>query len=415
MSVQKSLIWLTIVTLSVACRSRNESRAKGHFEEFDASSLEQFIGKQAVIPEYVPDQSILISYLLLIVDAEGPQIVKEAFKAGVKQLYIVAPDNDDHPDWIKAQAKLTEILSTEDQEKVRLIRQPIPGTWDEWQDPSREQGPGDAERFATPWARDWAPLSAKTEDDELRFIDFNYFADRTLDDTLPTLLSKEANRTRISLPVYNEGGNFMISGQGDCFMSDRVIFANDEKIMENDEVLSRADIERYYKDIVGCKNVYVLPHLPDEPTQHIDMWAKFVNDETVLVGEIIQESLQYVGGTFEVLAVKNEQKYLNDQAEFFKSLGYSVVRIPMPLPINMFSIQVHRSYANSLLINKTAIVPRYRKYRQTVNYIDGPLLDKYEDAVKAVMEGQGYEVVFVNMDDLISYRGSVHCATMEIR
>lgn len=58
--------------------------------------------------------------------------------------------------------------------------------------------------------------------------------------------------------------------------------------------------------------------------------------------------------------VREVQSYLEARASEIAAMGYEVIRIPMPAPVfTAKGKSMFRSYSNSLLVNETAMVPRY--------------------------------------------------------
>jgi agmatine/peptidylarginine deiminase len=83
----------------------------------------------------------------------------------------------------------------------------------------------------------------------------------------------------------------------------------------------------------------------------------------------------------------------------------------MPLPYR----NTFRTYVNSLLVNGTAVVPRYSRYRW--NYDSDPnatLTKLFESKVTTIYKELGYRVRFVNADDLIFNGGAFHCIAVQI-
>ena len=203
---------------------------------------------------------------------------------------------------------------------------------------------------------------------------------------------------------------------GDCMMTTRVVDANASRYFASDMVLSPAQIKQYYKDFAGCDDVYIFPRMPYEGTGHIDMWAKFLSDDTVLVGELQDETIARMQrGTSSYNGALEIQGFLNDRASEIRSLGFDVVRIPMPAPIISGSYATMRSYTNSLLVNGTAIIPRYvRSADYYASYEDSDLTSVYEQQVEDIYRGLGYQVRFIESDELIANGGAVHCVTMQL-
>jgi agmatine/peptidylarginine deiminase len=182
-------------------------------------------------------------------------------------------------------------------------------------------------------------------------------------------------------------------------------------------ILDEDQIADYYEKFAGCSKVTIFPRMPYEGTGHIDMWSKFLDDDTVIVGEILPETRELAvreGGAAAAFSGRIAT-YLDERSLDLEKLGYKVKRIPMPVPDD-YAI---RSYTNSLLINGVALVPRYSLGFDIDNfsdysYSDGQLQSSYEAKVREAYESAGYTVKFLDSDELIAYGGAIHCVTMQL-
>lgn len=362
------------------------SATKGHYEDADSASEAHYIGQQTMIPEHYQSDAVVVG-LPLITEHGREDLIAAAIEAGAKKIMVMVPRNfrqtTDGQVFSRLRSQLGQNIS-----KIVLV-------------PNKSAG--------TVWGRDWAPQSAVTTDGKIRLLDFNYYPERTSDDNTPTALSESLGYERISMPVYNEGGNFMNNGRGDCLMTERVIEANSERVVRGDMILDNEQVAKYYKDFGGCKQVTVFPRMPYEGTGHLDMWAKFLDDDTIVVNQIDDAVIQNAGiGSKERQVAKSIQQFLEDRAQQIKGMGFKVVRISMPLPDARGD--VYRSYTNGLVVNKTMIVPRY----VNLAHEDDNTKRQYEQEVKTVYEQAGFKVVFIEADSLIEIGGAIHCVTMQI-
>lgn len=403
MSFFTRLAALSNLVLLVSCSqmpAQDQSRTDGHYENSSKKESEAYIGKQMVVPEYEPARSVVVG--LPIVSEFGMEgLVDEIIKAGAETVYMTVESNKKGITTNSKTLRGLKQLLGQDIDKVKLVPQKYQGS-------------------VTVWARDWAPLGARTNGDDAFskpvLLDFNYYSSRPSDDSTSYSVANAFDFDRVSVPVYNEGGNFMINSDGFCMMSTRVSQANAYKEVKGDMILNEEEIAQYYQDYAGCKDVMIFPRLPHEGTGHIDMWVKFLDNETVIVGDISGKALdlarKYDPDSYKVSSDMSE--YLAERVEELQDLGFKVKRIPMPLA----DYYVARSYTNSLLLNGVALVP---KYEMGVNedytnytYTDDNLLSSYEQEVRKVYEESGFEVVFVNSDELISMGGAIHCVTMQL-
>ena len=162
--------------------------------------------------------------------------------------------------------------------------------------------------------------------------------------------------------------------------------------------------------------------MPYDATGHIDMWAKFLDDRTVMVNEIRPEIFNLPYSFTDRQKVQEIADYLDARTSEMQRLGFRVVRVPMPAPA--FSNQrgdLIRSYTNSLFVNGATIVPVYRSPyygaehgNRFGQYEDAALLAEYEAEALNIYRQYGYRTSTIVTDDLIAMFGAVHCVTMQI-
>jgi hypothetical protein len=185
-------------------------------------------------------------------------------------------------------------------------------------------------------------------------------------------------------PLATEGGNFMTNGEGLCAVTDNVV--------EQNPRLSRQDILDIKRDYFGCQQTLIVERMEGEGTGHIDMFAKFVSANTVLVGQYNPRDDRWNAAILD----RNAERFA--RASLPDGRRLEVVRIPMPRPQD----PVYRSYTNSTIVNDTVVVPIYRRDRQ----YESTALNAYRQAMP------GYRIVTVDSEDVIELGGAVHCTTM---
>lgn len=390
---------LSCVTLLGACSSSPSSRPLGHFEDTDAESMSGYENAQVAIAEHEPSMGVVMS-LAMFTEHHLEDLAVTVLNSQIDTLWIVVP-KDYSPSQGELDLALLYQKSSLARQRVALIKPQVKGKLREW-------------------ARDWAPLTARTKDGKRRLLDFNYYSDRPADDSNPLSLAKATGLERVSVPVYNEGGNFMNNSQGDCLMTDRVVKANGEKELEGDQIYSQEQIVEFYSKFAGCKRTIIFESMPFEGTKHIDLWAKFLDDKTVIVNEIRDELLPLA--TYQSEALKKTKKvkdYLDARAQEIKNLGFDVVRVPMPLPWFGSDFNLFRSYTNSLIVNGTVAIPQYKKPTMAEDgingqYVDQKYLEAYEKEVIKTHQDLNLKVSMIPSDQLIAKGGAIHCTTMQI-
>ena len=229
------------------------------------------------------------------------------------------------------------------------------------------------------WVRDFGPVSLVSDSNKTAFADFRYYHQRIYDDAVPAKTATQWNVTDYRTPVDFEGGNFMSDAKGNCFASEGLLWYNGA---------GESAIKGYMKDYVGCANTYITKALDGEGTTHIDMAAKLISDDMVVVGEYTQNQ-----------DAANYQ-ICNQNAALFESLGYEAVRMPMPSN----SDGNFRTYINSLFVNGINMVPVYS-------------IDKTKEAQAMQIWEQmmpEWQHVAMNSDDVIQWAGAIHCITMTV-
>jgi agmatine/peptidylarginine deiminase len=246
------------------------------------------------------------------------------------------------------------------------------------------------------WVRDYGPWTAYSNSaDTLNIIDWIYNRPRPLDDVTPVFFANYINAPIYQTTTYpydliQTGGNVFIDGHGSAFSSNLIIDENPTK--------TQAEIDTIMKKFLGIDRYIKLTNLPYDVIHHIDMHMKLLDEETLLVGEYppgvadgpqIEANLQYV-----------LQNYLTCFGRPFK-----VVRIPMPpdaLGRYPDTGGDYRTYTNSIIINKTVIIPTYEYQYDTTAY------RIYREAMP------GYNIVGVNSNSIIPLLGAIHCIVKEV-
>ncbi|MFU8803031.1 MAG: agmatine deiminase family protein, partial [Bradymonadaceae bacterium] len=176
------------------------------------------------------------------------------------------------------------------------------------------------------WTRDFGPITVALEDGSAAMIGAEYFPDRRRDDAIPTLMGRYFELDTYRPPLATEGGNFMSNGDGLCAVTDAVVEYNPQH--------TRADILQIKRDYFGCEETIIVERMSGEGTGHIDMFAKFVSADTVLVGQYDTRDDRWNAAILDRNAERFSQTLLSDGSRL------KVVRVPMPRPTD----PVYRSY-----------------------------------------------------------------------
>jgi len=249
--------------------------------------------------------------------------------------------------------------------------------------------------FNSVWCRDYGAWTIYTNNiDSLRMIDWVYNRPRPQDDLIPVYvanyfgvllhqMTQEPNR------IVATGGNFMVDGHGIAFSSKLILDENPSK--------TEAEIDTMFRKYMGIKTYIKMNTLPYDGIHHIDMHMKLLDEETLLVG-------QYPIGIADGPQIDSNLRYVTTNFQTCFNRPWKVVRIPMPpnsngqYPPNSY----YFTYTNSLIVNKTVIVPIYNFPQDTT------ALRIYREAMP------GYRVVGINCNSIIPASGAIHCISKEI-
>jgi agmatine/peptidylarginine deiminase len=227
-------------------------------------------------------------------------------------------------------------------------------------------------RLQTVWMRDYGPIVLKSKKDGHRIVgDMGYHWNRQLDDSLPSQYAALRGWERRDVESLKlEGGNFMTDGKGRLFVTTRPF------VESSDE----AKLEREFNEL-GMDQVVWFEQMPEpEGTGHIDMFAKLMDEKTVLVGKCIDQD--------------RFGRVLDRNAARFESLGYDVVRVTMASGPQL------QTYTNSLFVGSSVLVPVYKK--------------KTDKAALATYRSLGWRPVGIDARVIILANGAIHCISMQV-
>lgn len=250
--------------------------------------------------------------------------------------------------------------------------------------------------FNSVWCRDYGPWTAYRNDvDSLKIIDWIYNRPRPQDDVVPVFFANYINvpihqTTVAPNDLVATGGNFMVDGHGTGFSSKLILNENPSK--------TEAQIDTIMKLYMGLNRYIKMTTLPYDDIHHIDMHMKLLDEETLLIGK-------YPQGVADGPQIEANLQYILNNFKTCYGRDFKVVRIPMPPDANGHYPNQggdYRTYTNSVIINKTVIIPTYEyQYDTTAFRI-------YREAMP------GYNVVGINSNSIITALGAIHCITKEV-
>lgn len=250
--------------------------------------------------------------------------------------------------------------------------------------------------FNSVWVRDYGPWTIYNDyAGQMSLTDWVYNRPRPYDDVIPVTFADlyRYNIYEMTQPpndLVATGGNFMTDGHGTAFSSELVLNENPGK--------TEAQINAIVEQFMGVDRYIKLENLPYDGIHHIDMHMKLLDEETLLVG-------QYPEGVADGPQIEQNLQYILDNVPTCFGNQYDVVRIPMPP--DQYGYYPHqggdyRTFTNSLIVNKTVIIPIYETQYDTTAY------RIYQNAMP------GYNIVGIDSDVIIPALGTIHCITKEI-
>jgi agmatine deiminase len=240
------------------------------------------------------------------------------------------------------------------------------------------------------WTRDMGPIFVETNKNTLAIADFNFNSwgysdtldiDTKIEEMYDVRVAEHFNFPVISSSMISEGGNREVNGKGTLITTESVEEGRNPS-------MSKLEMETEYKRLLGVKKVIWLKQglVEDDHTflgqittsdetkaytvvttnGHIDEFARFVNDSTILLAQIDSTELG------DPIAFENhkriEENYqILSEATDQDSKPFTIIR--MPLPGTIFSTMSPGDYVY--------------EYIKTLDYKDGSTFPK-GDTVKVI-------------------------------
>ncbi len=202
------------------------------------------------------------------------------------------------------------------------------------------------------------------------------------DDAVNEVLAQEFGCPLHQLPAYLTGGNLMVDGHGTAFSTEQMVD-------ENAPQWSQMEFLGLALQYVGATDYHILSNPDLYGLQHIDCWAKLLDEETILVKSL---PLWHP----EVSCIEAVVEEL-EQLTTCYDRPYKIVRVFCAA----YSGNNTAAYTNSLILNKKVLVPLF-----------GISSDQAAlNTIQAAMPG--YEVIGFSYGSWYYY-DALHCRTMGI-
>jgi len=202
------------------------------------------------------------------------------------------------------------------------------------------------------------------------------------DDAVNGILADSFNCPLISLPVYLTGGNVMVDGYSTAISTQQML---DENLPVGNEDFFR----QLMQDSLGITNYIIVDNPEVYGIQHIDCYAKLLDEETILVKEVDEWNPEYD-------CCENLAEYLGNELNCWGE-PYEIIRIYC----GAYNGAEVAAYTNSLILNKKVLVPLFG-------------ISSDETALQTWVEAMpGYEVIGFEWEDWYYY-DALHCRTKAI-
>lgn len=252
-----------------------------------------------------------------------------------------------------------------------------------------------------PWCRDHGPIFLVRESKgqhERAIIDWGYnawggkYPPFDLDDAVPQHVAKLRELPLFSPGIVMEGGSIEVNGRGTVLTTEACLLNPNRN-----PSLSKAQIEKYLRDYLGCTNVLWLGEgiVGDDTDGHIDDITRFVNATTVVT--VVEKD---PADENHALLEENLKRLRTLRDQDGKRLR--IVELPMPKRIEYDGQRLPASYANFYIANEIVLVPTYRDRKN----------DKVAlEILQTVFPRR--KVIGVDSTELIWGLGSFHCISQQ--
>ncbi len=258
------------------------------------------------------------------------------------------------------------------------------------------------------WARDFFPM-AWNRGGELGLTGFRYKFKNRVDQEIAERLGGPALKSE----KFFESGNIYATGSGLCFVGGAGAQPRGWASLNG----VSSDLE-----VMGCRKVVMLPPPVgstenEEPAfftaiGHLDLWAKVVSDNTVLLASIDEKFLSQLSNTLEPQEAAQLQKKVatisevleEGKAKILAESDMTVVEVPLPLtPQGKLDPLLNAVTVGStmFLTGASPVAELESEYSQSIG------------RARQVIEDLGFVTKLIDATALLSGGGGLHCATMQ--
>jgi agmatine deiminase len=247
------------------------------------------------------------------------------------------------------------------------------------------------------WCRDHGPIFVKDKNNQKIILDWEYnawggkyppFDD---DNKIPKLIANKLNLPFLSPGIVLEGGSIEVNGKGTLLTTKSCLLNKNRN-----PLLSMEEIENYLKIYLGVTNILWLEDgvEGDDTDGHIDDLTRFVNPTTLVT--VVERNEK--DENYDIL--QNNLKQLKN----FKDQDgnpFTIIELPMPLPLEVDGVRLPASYANFLITNKVVLVPTFN--------------DPNDETALTILQNQftDRKVIGVPSQHIVWGLGTIHCLSQQ--
>lgn len=190
------------------------------------------------------------------------------------------------------------------------------------------------------WTRDYGPWFVFDGNGDLAIIDHRYNRPRPNDDLIPIYFAQQQGLPVHTHSMYHTGGNYMTDG---AHISASTNLVYTEAASYNG--MTPAQVDQLMADYYGLEEYSVVQDIDSSGIHHIDCWAKFLDEETVLVKQTATTHYTYAA--------------LEQRATLLASLTASTGRPYRVHRVYCYTMSSSQpaAYTNSLILNDNIYVP----------------------------------------------------------
>ncbi|MBQ7984490.1 MAG: agmatine deiminase family protein, partial [Bacteroidales bacterium] len=280
------------------------------------------------------------------------------------------------------------------------------------------------------WFRDFGPMAFYYgDDDQIGFVDLEYYGGRPLDDEVPIKIAKEMGYPVYTTGIEYEGGNILMDGLGQLFTSSAVYGNNQDSYGQmylnadstvgyyTKKPLTEQQVKDSLTDMFNLTDITVMPKFQyDGGTGHIDLYADMWEETGFVVSQFPEDLASWTDAK---TAVKNIET-MKSKEDYFGE-NFATVSIPFPRMNNgkwyasqsSYNQNYTRSYSNHTFVNDAIVQPVF--YDTTKSGSQKGDVESNRQALNVMkLAYPGYHFEEIDVRSFDGYGGAIHCITKQI-